>query len=52
MRIVELMIWCSGYNVPSSNFHVEAKSMLGSEKILFYTEPDGLTPMPTGLTAT
>jgi hypothetical protein len=38
--------------VQSKNFHVEAKPMLGGEKILVYIEPDGLTAMLAGLTAT
>jgi hypothetical protein len=38
--------------VQSKNFHVEAKSMLGDEKILIYTEPDGLTATMAGLTTT
>jgi hypothetical protein len=28
--------------------HIEAKSMFGGEKILLYTEPDGLTATPIG----
>jgi hypothetical protein len=39
------------YNVQSKNFHVEAKSMLGSEEIMFHTEPNGLTTTQTGQTA-
>jgi hypothetical protein len=38
--------------VQSKNFHVEAKPMLRDEKILLYTENDGLTAMPAGLTTT
>jgi hypothetical protein len=38
--------------VQSKNFHVEAKSMLRDEKILIYTEPDGLTATMAGLTTT
>jgi hypothetical protein len=41
----------SGYNIQSKNFHVEAKSMLGSEATLCYTEPGGPTAMLVGLTA-
>jgi hypothetical protein len=48
----DLAKWASGYNVQSKNFHVEAKPMLGSEEIMFYTEPEGLTATSAGLTAT
>jgi ribonuclease HI len=52
-RANNLVQGASGYNVRSKNFHVEAKPMLRSNKlILFCTEPDGPTTMPAGLTAT
>jgi hypothetical protein len=51
-RAKDLTQGASGYNVQNKNFHVEAKPMLGGEKNLLYTEPDGLTATPTGLTAT
>jgi hypothetical protein len=38
--------------VQSKNFHVEAKSMLRDEKILLYTEPNGLTATQTSQTPT
>jgi hypothetical protein len=38
--------------VQSKNFHVEAKSMLGSEEIMFYTKPSGLTTTSARLTTT
>jgi hypothetical protein len=45
MRIVELMIWHRGHVVIMcrTNFHVEAKPMLGDEKIPLYIERGGLT---------
>jgi hypothetical protein len=45
MRIVELMIWHRGHVVIMcrTNFYVEAKPMLGDEKIPLYIERGGLT---------
>jgi hypothetical protein len=39
-------------DVQIKNFHIEAKSMLGGEKILLYIELDCLTATPAGLTTT
>jgi hypothetical protein len=40
------------YNVQSKKIHIEAKPMFGCEKILLYTEPDGLTATSAGLATT
>jgi hypothetical protein len=41
-----------GYNVQRKKIQIEAKPMFGGEKILLYTEPNGLTATLVGLTAT
>jgi ribonuclease HI len=41
-----------GYNVHNKNFHVQVKPMLEDQKILFCTEPDGMTTTTASLTAT